>query len=160
MPVVAGMCRRAFARDGRGQRGWRGSEPPPAREESSLLAPEEPSAFRPRKAHRAVPSCGLAGAHARERAASRWDRKLRPWRPPLRSPHQKNRSICGAIVAAVSAGSASATEGIARPSAVSPDDGRFWPMADSTYTVQGESAYWGAPAACEVGCRGDRCSRL
>ena len=93
MPVVAGMCRRAFARDGRGQRGWRGSEPPPAREESSLLAPEEPSAFRPRKAHRAVPSCGLAGAHARERAASRWDRRLGFSRPPLRFPHKKSLAL-------------------------------------------------------------------
>ena len=27
-------------------------------------------------------------------------------------------------------------------------------------TVQGVSAHWAAPAACEVGYRGDRCSRL
>ena len=32
--------------------------------------------------------------------------------------------------------------------------------ADSTHPVQSESAYWGAAASCEVGCRGDRCSRF
>ena len=55
--------------------------------------------------------------HARASGLSgRWDSKAKFRAPPLRFPHQKNRSISGATIAAVSAnsaGSASATEGIA-----------------------------------------------
>ena len=48
-------------------------------------------------------------------------------------------------------------EGRSREAPPYPD---LWPMADSTGTVQNESAYWGTPAACEAGRRGGSRSRL